>query len=298
MLKIVKWIQEYDRRVGRIMNANGHVTLTGLFGHPVGHSRSPRMHNAAFRECGLPYVYVAFDVLPEELAKAVESIKVLGMRGVNVTIPHKVEVMQYLDRITPEAEMIGAVNTIVNENGMLVGHNTDGSGYVRSLTEETGISLPDSTVLILGAGGAARAVASAISYKGAREIVIANRTREKGDELAKRVSLSCTARSVSFDDLPSLIKQVHLLVNTTSVGMQPNIGETPVPPDILHDGLVVSDLIYNPRETLLLKEARLRGAKVHGGLGMFVYQGAQAFKLWTGQEAPVEVMRRAAESEL
>ncbi|MFC4766283.1 shikimate dehydrogenase [Effusibacillus consociatus] len=277
------------------MDANQHLTLTGLFGHPVRHSRSPQMQNAAFREKGLSFVYTVFDVLPERLEAAVESIRVLGMRGVNVTIPHKVDVMNYLDRITPEAEMIGAVNTIVNENGELVGHNTDGSGYVRSLIEETALSLPESKVLILGAGGASRAVAVSMALKGVKEIFIANRTREKGDELAARIASYCPAHSVSYEDLPSLTNQVQLVINTTSVGMSPNIEETPIDPSLLHEGLVVSDLIYNPRETLLLKEARQRGAQTHGGLGMFIYQGAEAFTLWTGVEAPIEVMRKQLE---
>ncbi|WP_018133580.1 shikimate dehydrogenase [Effusibacillus pohliae] len=278
------------------MDGSGHLTLTGLFGHPVRHSRSPAMHNAAFRELGLPYVYVAFDVAPESLAAAVDSIRVLGMRGVNVTIPHKVDVMPYLDRITPEADLIGAVNTIVNENGVLIGHNTDGTGYVRSLLEESRLSLPESPVLILGAGGAARAIVTALAWQGAKEIYIANRTRQKGDELAQRIAALCSVHSVSLADIPELIKRVRLVVNTTSVGMHPNVEESPIDPALLHEGLVVSDLIYNPLETCLLREARRRGATPHGGLGMFIYQGAEAFTLWTGAEAPVEIMRQTVES--
>ncbi|GAX89229.1 shikimate dehydrogenase [Effusibacillus lacus] len=275
------------------MEKGGHLTLTGLFGHPVGHSRSPQMHNAAFAALGLPYVYVAFDVHPDRLRTAAESIRALGIRGVNVTIPHKVEVMKYLDRIAPEADMIGAVNTIVNENGVLVGHNTDGSGYVRSLLEETKLNLADAKVLVLGAGGAARAVVSALAMKGAGDILIVNRTREKGDELARRISSLCKAHSVTYDDLPELMQDVRLVVNTTSVGMYPQIEECPLDTSLLHEGLVVSDLIYNPLETRLLREARLRGAIPHGGLGMFVYQGAEAFTLWTSVEAPVAIMRKA-----
>lgn len=277
------------------MEAFGQLILTGLFGHPVSHSRSPHMQNAAFRDKGLPYVYIAFDVAPDRLAAAAESVRALGIRGVNVTIPHKVEVMKHLDRITPEAEMIGAVNTIVNQNGELIGYNTDGSGYVRSLTEETRLSLPEARVLVLGAGGASRAVVTAMALQGAREIYIANRTPEKGDELAKRVSSLCPAHSVSFDDLPALLREVRLVVNTTSVGMHPGVDEIPIDPSLLHEGLVVSDLIYNPRETRLLREARLRGALTHGGLGMFVYQGAEAFTLWTGVEAPADTMRKTVE---
>lgn len=277
------------------MHSREHYTLTGLFGHPVGHSRSPHMHNAAFRAKGIPYVYVAFDIQPGRIGTAVESIRSLGMRGVNVTIPYKVEVVPYLDRITPEAEMIGAVNTIVYENGELIGHNTDGTGYVRSLLEETGISLPETDVLVLGAGGAARAVVTALALHGAKGIFVANRTREKGDQLTERISKLCTSRSLSMEEIPKLVEQVQLVVNTTSLGMHPATQEVPIDPAWLQKGQVVSDLIYNPRETRLLREAKQRGATVHGGLGMFIYQGAEAFTLWTGLEAPIDIMRQTVE---
>ncbi|BCJ88557.1 shikimate dehydrogenase [Effusibacillus dendaii] len=280
------------------MNSNGHLTLIGLFGHPIHHSRSPLMQNAAFRAKGLPYTYVAFDVFPEQLKTAAESIRILGMRGVNVTIPHKVDIMACLDELSPAAKLIGAVNTVVNEKGTLIGHNTDGSGYVRSLLEETRLSLPDANVLVLGAGGAARAVAAAMALQGAKRIQIVNRTPEKGRELAERLGTFCPAEAVSYQDLPELVSEADLLVNTTSVGMHPNEQEIPLPPDLLHEKLVVSDLIYNPRQTRLLWEAAKRGAKTHGGLGMFIYQGAEAFTLWTGEDAPVELMRKTIESSL
>lgn len=280
------------------MQNHAQVTLTGLFGHPVRHSRSPQMQNSAFHETNLPFQYMAFDVAPERLGDAVAGIRALNMRGVNVTIPHKVEVMQYLDQITPEAELIGAVNTIVNENGLLIGHNTDGSGYVRSLIEETQISLADTSALILGAGGAARAVASALALNGVKELYIMNRTPQKSAELAHRVSRHCPVRAIGEADLAQIIHKVRLIVNTTSVGMHPAVNDSPIAGEFLHAGMVVSDLIYNPRETLLLQQAKQQGAVTHGGLGMFVYQGAQAFTLWTGVEAPVQTMRKAAEAVL
>jgi shikimate dehydrogenase len=220
------------------------------------------------------------------------------MRGVNVTIPHKVQVMQYVDRITPEAELIGAVNTIVNENGVLIGHNTDGSGYVRSLVEETHISIPGTTALILGAGGAARAVCAALALNGVKELYIMNRTPQKSADLADRVSRLCPARAVTEAEVTDIIENVSLIVNTTSLGMHPAVNDSPFDGELLRSGMVVSDLIYNPRETLLLQLAKHKGAVAHGGLGMFVYQGAQAFTLWTGVDAPVQTMRKAAESML
>lgn len=270
-------------------------TLTGLFGHPVGHSRSPHMQNAAFAAKGIPYLYMAFDIQPDQIGASVAGIRALGMRGVNVTIPYKVDVIPFLDRMTPEAELIGAVNTIVNENGELIGHNTDGNGYVRSLLEETNISLPDANVLVLGAGGAARAVSAALAMHGAKSVLVANRTREKGEQLVESLSSICQARALLTDEIPDQIGLVQLVVNTTSVGMYPSTQEVPIDPGLLREGQVVSDLIYNPRETRLLREAKQRGAIPHGGLGMFIYQGAEAFSLWTGLEAPVEVMRKTVE---
>lgn len=277
------------------MISNGHLSVTGLFGHPVGHSRSPQMHNAAFSALGLPYVYHAFDILPERLENAVDSIRTLGIRGVNVTIPHKVEVMEYLDHITPEAEMIGAVNTILNQNGSLIGHNTDGKGYVRSLIEETNISLGATQAVILGAGGAARAVATALALEGTRQIFIANRSVDKGKMLAQRISKIRPAEYMPFEEIPDIIAQAGLIVNTTSLGMHPNMQDTPLDAALLREGQIVSDLIYNPMETRLMREARQKGAIPHSGLGMFVYQGAEAFTLWTGLKAPIQIMRQTLE---
>lgn len=265
--------------------------LVGLFGHPVSHSQSPMMHNTAFSETGLGFAYAAFDVEPEDLEDAVAGIRALGLKGVNVTIPHKVAIMPMLDEIDPLAKRIGAVNTVVSREGRLIGYNTDGMGYVRSLVEETGIELDKQIVTMVGAGGAARAVAFTLAEKGVKEIRIINRSRERAAVLAEHVGTIVPTTIVEQGDGAAAIADSSLLINTTSIGMLPNVQETPVPAEWLHSGLIVSDLIYNPLETRLLKEARAIGATVHSGIGMFVNQGALAFELWTGERAPTEVMR-------
>jgi shikimate dehydrogenase len=265
--------------------------LVGLFGHPVHHSQSPVMHNAAFAAKQLPFAYAAFDVSPQGLADAVKGIRGLGLRGVNVTIPHKVEIVPLLDEIDPLAKRIGAVNTVVNENGRLIGYNTDGKGYVRSLLEETQIDLRDRVVVMIGAGGAARAVACTLAELGLKEIRIVNRSREKAQILAELLSAHVSAVVIEPQMAKEAMKDAALLINTTSIGMYPNVEEMPVAAEWLHPQLVVSDLIYNPLETKLLQTARKLGAQTHSGVGMFVNQGALAFELWTGVCAPTELMR-------
>ncbi|GIP39550.1 shikimate dehydrogenase (NADP(+)) [Paenibacillus sp. J31TS4] len=274
------------------------TTLYGVFGHPVAHSKSPLMLNRAFREAGINAAYAAFHVLPGMLEDAVRGIRALGFRGVNVTVPHKVEVMRYLDAVDPEAERIGAVNTIVNEQGRLTGYNTDGIGYVRSLKEETGFSPAGRRIVLVGAGGAARGIAFALAKEGPARLVLANRTAAKAESLAEDLSGLCASAGVSLDQAADELAQADLIVNTTLVGMHPHPDELPVDPSLLRAGQLVSDIVYTPRETALLKEARARGAAVHGGLGMFIYQGAYAFEYWTGTAAPVEAMRQAVEEAL
>jgi shikimate dehydrogenase len=267
--------------------------MVGLLGHPVHHSQSPTMHNKAFAEKKLDFAYAAFDVAPEKLGDAVAGIRALGIRGVNVTIPHKVAILPLLDEIDPLAKRIGAVNTVVNDNGRLIGYNTDGMGYVRSLVEETGIELTNQVVTLLGAGGAARAVAFTLAEKNVKEIRIINRSREKATLLAEHLRTIVPTTAVEPNGAMAAIADSTLLINTTSIGMYPHVEEMPVPAEWLHPGLIVSDLIYNPLETNLLKCARELGAKTHSGVGMFVNQGALAFELWTGVQAPAELMREA-----
>lgn len=277
---------------------DSHTILYGVFGDPIRHSRSPIMLNRAFQEAGINAVYAAFHVRPDELGDAVRGIRALGYRGINVTIPHKVEVMQYLDEIDEGARIVGAVNTIVNEAGKLIGYNTDGIGYVRSLKEETGIELKGKSVLLLGAGGAARGVAYALAKEGAGRIYIANRTKERALELADTISSYTGAIGLGMHELGHVVDEVQFVLNTTSAGMHPHVDELPLPLELLRSHHLVSDLIYNPRITRFLREAEAKGARIHGGLGMFIYQGAFAFEYWTGTPAPVAAMRQVVEQSL
>jgi len=265
--------------------------MVGLFGHPVQHSLSPHMHNAAFTAMKLEYAYAAFDVLPEQLPAAVEGIRALQFRGVNVTIPHKVAVMSCLDEIDPLAARIGAVNTIVNENGRLIGYNTDGLGYVRSLVEETGLDLTRQRVTLIGAGGAARAVAFTLAEHGVQRIRIVNRSREKAVELAESLRPYTEADAVEQGTMAEAVAEATLLINTTSIGMYPHWDQMPVEADWLRPHQIVSDLIYNPLTTKLLEQAAARGAATHSGVGMFINQGALAYELWTQTTAPADLMR-------
>lgn len=277
---------------------DSRTVMFGVFGDPIGQSKSPLMLNRAFQATGMNASYAAFHIRPGTLKDAINGIRALQFRGVNVTIPYKVEVMEYLDEIDKGARAIGAVNTVVNEGGRLKGYNTDGIGYARSLKEETGINLAGKRVLMLGAGGAARAIAYAMAQEGAGRIVIANRTEEKALELAAAMSGYAETKGIGLGDIPAWIKETDVVINTTSAGMHPVTDEVPMDPALLHSGLLVSDLIYNPRITRILREAEAAGARIHGGLGMFIYQGAYAFEYWTGRPAPVEAMRDAVERAL
>jgi shikimate dehydrogenase len=272
---------------------DSHTIAYGVFGDPIRHSKSPVMLNRAFRESGINAVYTAFHVAPDRLGDAVRGVRALGMRGINVTIPHKVEVMQYLDEIDEGARVIGAVNTIVNDNGRLVGYNTDGIGYVRSLKEETGLDLAGRRVVLLGAGGAARGVGYALAREGVASLRILNRTAQRAVELAAALAAYADCAGAGMDGAAAAVRDADVVVNTTSAGMYPSVDDVPLDPELLHGGLVVSDLVYNPLQTRLLLEAEQRGAVTHGGLGMFIYQGAYAFEYWTGRPAPVAAMRAA-----
>lgn len=275
------------------MHNKHHAQLLAVIGHPIAQSKSPLMHNRALSVQRLPYTYLAFDVHPEMLAQAVDGLRALGARGWNVTIPHKIAVLPLLDAVSDEARQIGAVNTVVNDGGKLYGYNTDGSGYLRSLQEETGLDVRGARVLILGAGGAARGVAYTLAVSGAAQLIIANRTLEKAERLADFLAPFTQTAAVPLSDAGKWMNGVALIVNTTSIGMYPHTESTPLPADIIPEGAVVSDLIYNPVKTTLLQEAERRGALIHSGLGMFVHQGALAYEKWTGVSPPVDVMRRA-----
>ncbi|APO46993.1 shikimate dehydrogenase [Paenibacillus xylanexedens] len=269
--------------------------LLGVMGDPIAHSKSPAMHNAALHAAGVNGMYMPLHVHPDQLEAAVRGIVALGYRGVNVTIPHKEQVMQYLDVIDESARLIGAVNTIVNEGGTLTGYNTDGIGYVRSLKEEAVPELAGKRIAVLGAGGAARGVIYALALEKPERIHILNRTADRAIALASDLrghGLGEISGS-GMEDVATVLAMADIVINTTAAGMHPYVDDVPVDPTLIREGAAVSDLIYNPLETRLLRESRMRGCTVHGGLGMFVYQGAVAFEHWLGIPAPVETMRRA-----
>jgi shikimate dehydrogenase len=269
-------------------NQVGNTTkLFGVFGDPVAHSLSPAMHNRAFSFAGYKGVYLPFHV--EEIEPAVMAVRTLGLRGISVTLPHKVAVMEYLDRLDPQAERIGAVNTIVNADGILSGYNTDCFGAVGALAQHTDIR--DKDVAIIGAGGAARAIGWGIVDAGGKVIVV-NRSVEKGEQLAGDLS----AGFVPLDGANELAADI--VVNTTPLGMHPHTGIMPVPAGIFRRGMLVMDIVYTPLKTEFLKQAQAAGSRIVDGLTMFVLQGARQFELWTGLEAPVAAMREAVLEQL
>jgi len=268
--------------------------ICGIIGDPIEHTVSPEMHNAVFKNKGVDYLYLPFRVKREELGKAIEGMRALNIRGLNVTIPHKVAVMQFLDKLDPLADRIGAVNTIVNDDGVLTGYNTDATGFLQALLER-GIEPKGKKVVILGAGGAARAISFILAETGS-SLVILNRTWDKAKLCAGRISeiFQNEARALKLDreNLAAALSQADILINTTSVGMSPDINETPVVSNLLKPSLVVFDIVYNPIKTRLQREAEVAGATVISGLDMLVWQGALAFEKWTGLKAPVELMRQ------
>lgn len=276
---------------------SGSTKVLGVFGYPVGHSRSPQMQNAAICSMGLDYCYVPFPVHPTRLEQAVEAIRALGIVGVNVTIPHKISVIQYLDVLSKEAELIGAVNTIHNNQGVLYGYNTDGQGFIQSLIRDGNVDPKDKNIVILGAGGAARGISVSLALRGSTQLVVAARNQVQAvrlaDDLAK-VNPNCRCIAVGLKEprLKTLIQDSHILVDTTPVGMYPNIAEPPViDGSFFHRELLVCDLVYNPMRTSLLVEAEKIGAPVLGGVGMLAYQGALALQIWTGREPPFDLMK-------
>ncbi|PVX25912.1 MAG: shikimate dehydrogenase [Candidatus Bathyarchaeum sp.] len=278
---------------------SGETRVCAIIGDPVEHSLSPVMHNAAFNELGLNLVYVAFTVTPTELKTAILGAKSLNLRGLNVTMPHKHTVMNYLDDVDQTAKKIGAINTILNNNGKLVGYNTDGAGAMIAL-QENGVDAEEKKLVLLGAGGAAKAIA----YQAAQdveELVILNRTAEKAQNIAddlQSFDAKVKGKLLSSASLKEELSNTDILVNATSVGMHPSSDSSPVPAELLRSGLCVMDIVYNPLNTKLLDDARTAGAKTVSGVEMLIYQGAVAFEIWTNCPAPVEAMKNAALNEL
>ena len=280
---------------------NGQTRIVGVIGDPVQHSRSPQMHNAAIVERKLDYVYVPFHVRSGELQEAIEGFKALNVLGVNVTIPHKQTVMSILDDVSHEATLIGAANTLIFCDGRVSGDNTDAQGFLRAMTEE-GIDIPvGGSAVVLGAGGAARAVVVALALSGLDLITIANRTEWKAIQFEKDLA-TISETEISAVDLASnqlnlAIRSADLLVNTTSVGMQ-ETDQLLIDPDFLNPGTIVYEIVYTPPETPLLRVAREKGCQTIGGIGMLVHQGAIAFEKWIGIVPNVETMRIALEQAL
>ena len=265
---------------------SGNTAITGILGFPVKHSMSPAMHNAAFRKLSLDWAYIPFEVDPSNIAAAVAALKALHIRGVNVTVPHKETVIKHLDAIDPLAKKIGSVNTIVNEGGKLKGYNTDGPGFIKDLTDH-GFSPKGKTVLVVGTGGAGRAIAHTLSYHGAKIVYLFDTDTARAKKLAGKVA---GAIAVSRDELVAAAKTASLLVNATPIGM--HTGDAlPLPKEALHTGLFVYDIIYN-RPTRLVLTAKKMGLETCNGLGMLLNQGMLAFEKWTGRKAPVTLMKQ------
>jgi shikimate dehydrogenase len=281
------------------MELNAHTQLCGLLGNPVEHSLSPAIHNAAFETLGLNFVYLAFKV--EDLPGAVKGLRSLGnLRGFSVTIPHKVAIMPLLDEVEQTAKNIGAVNTIVIESGRLIGSNTDASGALRTLTE-AGAALRGEKVVMLGSGGAARAIAFALAAgAGIAKLTLLGIDEKERTALAKdlkaKTSLQLADGTITDDALRRAIEESKVLLHCTPLGMHPNVRESCVPASLLKPHLTVMDIVYNPLETKLLADARTAGCKTIRGIEMFLNQAVGQFELWTKQKAPADVMRKVLES--
>lgn len=274
--------------------------MTGLLGSPVKHSISPMMHNEAFRQLGLDYVYLAFNVGEKELRTAVEGLRTIGVRGFNLTMPNKNQMCKLADELSPAARIIGAVNTIVNDNGVFKGYSTDGIGFMQSV-QKAGKEIKGEKMTLLGAGGASASILVQAALDGVAEISVFSR-KGKFYERAERIiselreMTKCSFQLNDFSDTALLKRETHdstILVNGTSVGMAPDLdGCIIADDDIFHKDLYVYDVIYNPRETMMLKRARMSGCQTQNGLDMLLYQGAAAFELWTGEKMPVDIIKQ------
>ena len=277
---------------------SGKTKICALIGDPVEHTMSPVMHNAAYKKLGLDYVYVPFRVSPEQLAAAVDGLRALNVCGFNVTIPHKVSIIPMLDGLDPLAEKVGAVNTVVNNDGELRGYNTDADGFLKAMLERE-VEPAGKNVVVLGAGGAARAVTYVLADRGAG-LTILNRQEELdwAENIAELISedFGKVVRVLELRDeyLAEALQIADILVNATSVGMSPAGDESPVPAELLKDSLIVFDVVYNPINTRLLNEAKAAGAQTISGIDMLAWQGALAFEKWTGQAAPIDLMKKEA----
>lgn len=278
---------------------NYRAELTGVFGDPVDDNPTGVVEEAAFAAKDLNYRYLTVKVLPEDLGKAMDSVRIFGMKGINLTMPHKIKVLPYLDELSPAAKIIGAVNTVIQKDGKLYGENTDGKGFVTAL-KNSGETLEGKKVTILGAGGAARAIAVECALNGAVHINIINRSAEKGEELASLIQseTDSSAQYLTWESSMKIPADTQILINATSIGFSPNVTDKPdIDYSTITNQMCVCDVIFNPVETIFLKTAAANGAKIVTGLGMLVQQAALNFTLWTGVEAPVDVMEEALKKE-
>ena len=278
---------------------NYRAELTGVFGDPVDDNPTGVVEEAAFAAKDLNYRYLTVKVLPEDLGKAMDSVRIFGMKGINLTMPHKIKVLPYLDELSPAAKIIGAVNTVIQKDGKLYGENTDGKGFVTAL-KNSGETLEGKKVTILGAGGAARAIAVECALNAAVHINMINRSAEKGEELASLIQseTDSSAQYLTWESSMKIPADTQILINATSIGFSPNVTDKPdIDYSTITNQMCVCDVIFNPAETIFLKTAAANGAKIVTGLGMLVQQAALNFTLWTGVEAPVDVMEEALKKE-
>ncbi|MBT2616821.1 MULTISPECIES: shikimate dehydrogenase [unclassified Bacillus (in: firmicutes)] len=256
--------------------------IYGVMGDPIAHSMSPDIHNDAFEKENIEAVYHHFHVTKEGLNDAVKGMKALGIEGFNITIPHKTSIIPFLDEVDELALAIGAVNTVVNKNGRFIGYNTDGKGFFKSLCDEISGDIKAKKTLVIGAGGAARAIYFTLVKEGVKQVDIANRTKERAAQLVSDCPYDKVSKALSIIEAEESLSQYDLIIQTTSSGMSPELDHSPLKVDQLKTGAIVSDIIYNPLQTKLLREAREKGAETQNGLGMFINQAALAFEIWTG----------------
>lgn len=275
----------------------GTTGLMGLLGYPIKQSKSPHMHNSAFQKLGLDYVYLSLEIEKGLIKEGLEAMKLFHARGFNITMPHKEDVIEFLDEVTEEVRIIGSVNTVVNDNGKLTGHNFDGKGYVKSL-ELNGLDFKGKKIVVIGAGGASKAISIQLAFDGASEVVIMNRTLSRAEDIANRINKNIPtskSRALKMDEsvLKEELKDAVLLVDTTPIGTGETIDKSVVENlDTFHKNLLVSNLIYDPEKTKFLTMAEEAGCKILNGMGMLLYQGQLGFKLWTGQEMPIEYIKK------
>ena len=280
------------------MDVSGKTKVCAIIGDPIDHTMSPPMHNAAFQELGLDYIYLPFPVKKEQLKQAVAGLRALNFRGFNVTMPHKVTIIPMLDALDPLAEKIGAVNTVVNDSGVLTGFNTDGLGVLKALREK-GIEPEGKKVVVIGAGGASRSISYVLAQRGAK-LTILNRKLELdwaekiAASIKKDLGAGVKVMELGYKQLETALTGADILVQATGVGMSPDVENSLVPAELLKSGLTVFDVIYSPLKTKLLREAEVAGCRTISGVDMLVWQGVLCFEKWTGHAAPFETMRREA----